>query len=665
MKKIIRIIIVLLTLLTVCGSCITFAACKNHIEHDFGEWETVKESSCIEIGQRKRVCKECGHEEFADVPKSEHVLSEYEVTRQPDCISQGEKAGKCSVCKQTVTVAVDALGHDPSEKYFFNDDTHWRQCTRCQNKSDDAAHVKQDGKCSVCDWSDKILAELTYELLEDGTYSVTGYSNEDATAVVIPATYRDVKVSTVVARAFWGKTNVTSLTIADGVTALGNYAFGQTGIKSVIIPDSVTECGDGIFQKCQALEKAVLGRGLTQTPSSMFYLCGNLKEVDIPENVTAIGQYTFTDTGITELHFKSPTLTLAKYAVYKAEKLHTVVFEEGVEQINVATLNYPFYYCAQLTTLRFPSTLNSVSANLWSQMSSLESIEVADRNETYKAVDGILYNAELTKMIKVPSSKAGVVNIQRGVTNIASSAFWCCDKITAVIIPNSVTKISTGAFGYTALTAIAFPDSVTSFGQDIFEGVTTLKKISFGSGASSGVDAIMRNCKSALEEITVSENNAKYMSRDNTLLSKDGKTLYISNASAAIPQGVQILGRHAFAGNSKLREITIPEGVVTVAGFVGCENLTKVTLASTVKTIDNAAFSKCTSLTTFTVPASVTKVGQEAFYKCTALQSSIFENTVGWNQNGSSSTGAAVDVTNPQTNAQQLTSSNMRTYYIA
>ena len=664
MNKLKHIIAVLITVLTVFCVGITVAACKRHVDHTYGEWSVVKRATCTEKGQRERVCAECGDKQTEEIPLTEHKVAEYSTTKEPACVTKGEKSGKCLTCGQTVTVEINALGHTSANEWLFDDDTHWRQCERCQVKLDEAPHDKKDGGCAVCDWKSQILAELTYELLTDGTYAVTGYSNDGANTLIIPSEYNGASVTAVVSQAFWYETNITSLTIAEGITTLGDYAFGHTGIRTATIPDSVVECGEGVFQQCEMLEKVVLGRGLTETSESMFYQCGKLREVDIPETVTTIGKYTFTESGVTELHFKSPTVTLSKYAVYKAEQLSAVIFEEGVETIKVSVLNFPFHSCSNLTTMRFPSTLTSgLSDNLWSQMPALENIEVAENNPKYKSVGGILYNANGTSVLKVPSNKAGVVNVADGVTTIGSSAFWCCDKVTAINLPDGLTKINTGAFGYTEITEISFPDSVKTFGQDIFEGVTTLKKIHFGSAASTGVDAIMRNCYSLLDEISVSSDNEKYVSRNNVLLSKDGKTLYLSNAKASIPAGVEVLGRYAFVGNSALTKIVIPEGVHTVGGFINCKNLQEVTFSSTVKTIDNSAFSGCSSLTSVTIPASVTTVGQAAFYKCEKLQSVIFEDTSGWKKNDSSSSGAEVDVTNAQTNAQQLVNSNMRKYY--
>ena len=75
----------------------------------------------------------------------------------------------------------------------------------------------------------------------------------------------------------------TSITIPNGVTSIGNYAFSYcSGLTSVTIPNSVTSIGSYAFNGCT---------GLTR--------------VTIPGSVTSIDDYAFWDcTGLTSITFK-------------------------------------------------------------------------------------------------------------------------------------------------------------------------------------------------------------------------------------------------------------------------------------------------------------------------------------------------------------------------
>jgi len=103
MKRTLAIVLLVLMLLVSCTPT------EEHI-HSFGEWETVKESTCIEKGSRQRLCQ-CGEKETEELELAEHTYSEWVKTN----------------------------------------DTHERKCTVC-NSEEKGEHVMESGKttCSVC-----------------------------------------------------------------------------------------------------------------------------------------------------------------------------------------------------------------------------------------------------------------------------------------------------------------------------------------------------------------------------------------------------------------------------------------------------------------------------------------------------------------------------------
>ena len=87
------------------------------------------------------------------------------------------------------------------------------------------------------------------------------------------------------------------------------------------------------------------------------------------------------------------------------------------------------------------------------------------------------------------------------------------------------------------------------------------------------------------------------------------------------------IGDYAFYGMSKLVEVEIPDGVESIGkcAFAFCTTLDDVSMPSTVTKIGDSAFEGCTKLADVTVPASVTDLGARAFAFCRELTSVTVE----------------------------------------
>ena len=147
---------------------------------------------------------------------------------------------------------------------------------------------------------------------EDLTATVSGYTGT-ATEVVIPAevTHEDntYKVTAIGYSAFWNNSDLTSVTIPEGVTRIEAIAFGScTSLKSVTIPEGVTYIGDFAFDSCTSLKSVTIPEGVTHIGNRAFWDCTSLKSVSLPASLTVCDQafYRLILTKVTFAHQEPP-----------------------------------------------------------------------------------------------------------------------------------------------------------------------------------------------------------------------------------------------------------------------------------------------------------------------------------------------------------------------
>ena len=126
---------------------------------------------------------------------------------------------------------------------------------------------------------------LPESLTSIGTRAFAGAA---ITAMTIPGS-----VTTIGVEVFWSCSDLTSLTICDGVTAIES-AFGKcTGLTELVLPDSVTTIGAQAFDGCTGLEEITFSRNLTSIGYMAFSGCTGLTELVFPDSLKKIGQESF------------------------------------------------------------------------------------------------------------------------------------------------------------------------------------------------------------------------------------------------------------------------------------------------------------------------------------------------------------------------------------
>jgi len=303
--------------------------------------------------------------------------------------------------------------------------------------------------------------DLTFRLIYGGSsYKVTDCDDSAQGELVIPSSYNGKPVTEVA-----GIDNaeyLTSVIIPSSVTTIGSFA-NCVNLVTITIPSSVTTIRGSAFNGCVRLESITLPSGITSIESSTFWGCKSLSSVTIPDSVTSIGAGAFDG----------------------CSGLDSIVVPAGVTSIGEGA---------------FDSQFNGAGG--------LSVITVKAGNTNYRSIDGILYDASGTTLLRCPQRKLGQITIPAGVTRIAKGAFFrngnslyggFFNGSFSVSLPSSVTDIEQDAFGFASIASIEMP-GIVNIGPDAFSSCGSLKSITFpASLATVGGDAFLA---SALDCIT-------------------------------------------------------------------------------------------------------------------------------------------------------------------
>ena len=339
--------------------------------------------------------------------------------------------------------------------------------------------------------------------LADGKYTVTGYIGSD-TEVEIPAFYQDKLVTSIGDGAFSGCSELTSITIPEGVISIGQGAFYNcTQLISIVLPRSIAEIGGDACCYCDRLN-AVFYRGTFEEYISIDIDGLNRGYIDdalilySATQPTEAGNYWHYVDGVPTVweetagpSAQSGTqglqyyLSLNEYHVSGYIGSDTEVVVPAIYQGKPVTAigNRAFESCSGLTSITIPNSVNTICDHAFSRCSGLTSITIPN-SVTYIGEYAFYECTGLTTVTFAEGSQLTTIwdhafygctgltsiTIPASVTYIREFAFYNCSRLYDVDIPGSVTDIWPYAFsGCSALPSISIPDSMTTIGEGMLQ----------------------------------------------------------------------------------------------------------------------------------------------------------------------------------------------------
>ena len=444
---------------------------------------------------------------------------------------------------------------------------------------------------------------------------------------------------------------LSEITIPEGVTSIGDYAFSRSSIHTFHFPSSLKSINYCCFINCDELIEISLPDGLKTIGSNLFQDCDNLKSVKFPTSLQNIGggiflgcknnisiefgnnsnlhlndQELVTDIEETfiSMYFgdaetiiiKNTVLTIKNSAFISKTNLKTVIFEDTPKITSIESS--AFKYCKNLMTITLPDSILRLSTSAFENCQSIKKISLTNIFETggaacfnyclnlsefsiadhqdveYSLSDNFFSNCHSLKKITL-----GI-----GLKSIPSKAFHSCFSLEEINLPNTLETLDSYAFNscYNLITIDMRSTKIISIGDMAFNKCYKLKSVFLSP---------------YVEEI------GTYSFSDTQIYKFE------------FPKTLTSIGTMCFRNCTSLTEISIPENcnleTIDNSIFTDCFQFSTIhNSCSKFKILNDALYNEDLTkfllfppnspLTTFSFPETLTSIPSKALYGSKHLQ---------------------------------------------
>ena len=596
------------------------------------------------------------------------------------CVLFGESTSKTSSSVKLVNLTVENMDTIP--------DSFVRGFSALQSVKVNGTEIKAIGNYAFADCGAMTTLETKGQVLSIGDYAFMGTDipSYDFTKVktIGEGVFKgndkleEVKgfgaggFNSIPRDSFEGCKSLSTFTIHKNIKHIFSGAFQNSGLTKIVIPVGVS-FDAGILKGCSKLAdlevyefgsagfvgqlfgakkddssekvagyipttlvKITLGSG-TEINASAFKGCTNVKTINLPGNISAIGDYAFSgckNLTVVDIPKENTMLkSIGKEAFAGCKELKYVPLLNSVENIGEGALKG----CEGLTSLELP---------FLGQTPALD-----DANETVAHIFGGSMPATIKELSLLDAS----------LTSLPEYTFANCSGVKTVIIPSAIKTIGDYAFkGCTSLSNVVVSGSsdkesgadlskIENIGENAFDGCSSLITVTLGSKLKSiaqfaftgaGItklsipDSVSYIGQGILKDCSkIGTLTAPYLG---AMRSENGSVSYFFDDS--VPNSLKsievlefydnIVGAGAFRGCTKITSISIPSSVTIISenAFRECESLGAFDF-SNIETIGDGAFFDCKALKNIDL-TNVVVVGNSAFGRCTSITKVALTNAL-------------------------------------
>ena len=254
----------------------------------------------------------------------------------------------------------------------------------------------------------------------------------------------------------------------------------------------------------------------------------------------------------------------------------TELAEEAFEESDITSLALPssikklgyrsISFCTELTKVNIPASVEDIAEGMFRFCGGITDFTLEEGNSHFIMESDMLMTADKTRLIHLfnaeDEAKTINVTLPSTITTIDEYALAACLSVKEIKLHEGLERIGNYAFGFTSLSSIELPASLTYLGEALAAWTTSLKKITVAEGNTCFrfVNDALYNADMTLFYMVLPGNNGIEIAETVTRIGRDA-IQSTELETLVIPDNVREIGIQAITGNPRLKTVVIGCGV--------------------------------------------------------------------------------------------------------